>query len=54
MSNIEKFKEVFGFEPNTNSCIIPENQAECVLCDNVECDKCKYENWWECEYKENI
>lgn len=52
-TNADKFKEVFGFEPCTDLCVLEKN---------IKCKECKYKGttenesccskWWEEEYKE--
>lgn len=50
MTNEEKFKEVFGHDPDIYACI----------CEDIECDKCELKEygrgcsaqWWNMEYKE--
>ena len=49
MTNGEKFKEIFGFTPNSKECVAPE--AVCIL--NVQhCNGCPFTNFWDREYKE--
>ena len=51
MTNAEKYKEVFGFEPEINSC--PTHICEdCPLATHKYCSKSK-PDWWNNEYKEN-
>lgn len=47
MTNVEKFVEVFGFEPDY-SCVIPE-----WVCMDQEamCKTCPFYEWWNKEYK---
>ena len=47
MTNSEKFKEVFGFYPDTY-CLIPKR----VCFEKDDCDECVFEDWWQQEYKE--
>ena len=47
MSNAEKFKEVFGFEPNQKACPFVECNNTCP---NYE-HWCCQEMWWKLEYK---
>lgn len=47
MTNTEKFKEVYGFEPKEN-CIMP---TIVCLANNKDCNLCPYENWWKKEFK---
>lgn len=49
MNNSEKFKEIFGFCPNTKECIAPE--TVCVV-NNQNCHQCPFNKFWENEYKE--
>ena len=48
MTNAEKYKEVFGFEPNKYGCVA----KECDSCPLIGTN-CKTHNWWNKEYKEN-
>lgn len=60
MTNKDKFKEVFGIEPDTGHCVI----ASCSVCGKGS-QKLKFdsgyawgychnaEKWWNKEYKEN-
>ena len=51
MTNAEKFKEVFGFEPFT---ICPSLLcSECPLEDKDKCGKTNIASWWNSEYKES-
>jgi hypothetical protein len=53
MTNAEKFKEVFGFELNTEPFI----EDYCIATDDYwsetcpTCANCSYGNWWNQEYK---
>lgn len=50
MTNIEKFKEVFGFVPSIEkeSCV-----GAPIMCDVVSsCRECPFRNWWDREFKE--
>ena len=47
MTNAEKFKEVFGFELDERTCIIPRKY--CIIQDS--CKDCTYDNWQDKEYK---
>lgn len=47
-TNIDKFKEVFGFIPNMVSCVFTNNCGECYV--NKICDG-GTKVWWEQEYK---
>lgn len=47
MTNAEKFKEVFGFEFNKASCVMPASY-ECPECDS--CEDCPYGDWADKEY----
>lgn len=42
VTNADKFKEVFGMDPDTSNCPI--------TC--MGCDGCEYLNFWEQEYQE--
>lgn len=58
MTNAEKYKEIFGFEPDTTSC----PTEECGNCPLRHCTKMSEETgiktsllikaWWSGEYKE--
>ena len=51
MTNLDKFREVFGFKPekNTRRYVCPQG----LDCGNTECSKCPFNRkWWEREYKE--
>lgn len=55
MTNNEKFKEVFGFELNTDAflrdyCVAKNNFGECKM--HSTCVTCQYESWGESEYNE--
>lgn len=45
MTNAEKFKEVFGFEPDKSSC----PTVWCIDCPLRSCDSAL--EWWDSEYK---
>lgn len=50
MTNRDKFKEVFGFKPRSDSkCVFPTNV--CNLNKDV-CNDCPFDKWWDKEYKE--
>lgn len=46
MTNREKFKEVFGYLPNHDTCIIPDT----IRCPTANCEECPYDNWWDDQY----
>ena len=55
MTNAEKFKEVFGFELNTDAfrlvyCINKNNPKVCRMRE-YSCEGCPYEDWGNQEYK---
>lgn len=51
MTNKEKYKEVFGMEPDLVAC--PTNSCdECPVKDKPECTFLMEESWWSKEYKE--
>lgn len=54
MTNAEKFKEVFGFEPDPDVenefCIFTE--TDCEKMGVQDCDDCPNNDWWDHEYKE--
>lgn len=53
MTNAEKYKEIFGFEPDMSAC--PTNN--CKNCPRSDirsiCRNTDTLNWWEEDYKEN-
>lgn len=57
MTNAEKYKEIFGFEPDISAC--PTNK--CINCprsvvtpgNNCICNDIDTPNWWEEDYMEN-
>lgn len=53
MNNAEKFKEVFGFEPDTETMIpvCPPRGVECPFMDDGIYSECHCELWWGREYK---
>ena len=52
MTNLEKFKEVFGFEPMTTVCLCINPDAQCVDCEHFTSDRlCDVDNFWYAEYK---
>ena len=53
MKNWEKFKEIFGFEPDIN-CILPRDICNSFIPKNPEfkCNECKLNDWWRREYNE--
>jgi len=62
MTNAEKFKEVFGFTPDTTPCIIPDkvcddhinkilNSGEDASAEEC-CDTCPFGGWFNKEFKE--
>lgn len=50
MTNAEKYKEVFGFEPDIKSCPT-DNCNVCPLANQKYCTENK-SDWWNSEYKE--
>ena len=49
MTNREKFKETFGFEPNTETgCIAPFSVCNVT---KGKCEDCPFDTWWDNEYK---
>lgn len=53
MTNKEKFKETFGFEPNLNRppCRMMNEQQRKVVCEQTICRKCPFNgSWWDREY----
>lgn len=58
MTNEEKFKEVFGFEPHYDSECLANDCLYCPCLDmpsNKMCGGCKNNivEWWNSEYKES-
>lgn len=56
MTNFDKFKEVFGFEPNTKTTCIAIDCDCCPIADwgsNKMCGDCEknIRKWWNSEYK---
>lgn len=49
ITNADRFKEIFGFEPDKNSCVI--KKSKCPEGSEV-CHGCYYYGWWLQEYKE--
>ena len=52
MTNAEKFKQVFGFEPDTNEMIrgdCPDLNKDCKYYNYVE--GCRCQDWWNEEFK---
>lgn len=54
LNNAEKFKEVFGFEPDTETKlpVCPPCGVECPFMDEGIYSECHCELWWGREYKE--
>ncbi len=54
MTNSEKFKEVFGFYPDSKVCVLP--QAKCMEIFKIgevkTCDECPFKNFFGKEYKD--
>ena len=51
MTNLEKFKEVFGTEPTTHTCVNPK-ATKCRDCKYFYGGRCKVRNrFWYAEYK---
>lgn len=44
MTNKEKFKEVFGIEPNEDTCLFFKSEYCKKL--RYNCTKCKRNDWW--------
>ena len=53
MTNKDKFIEVFGFEPDTETMIpvCPPRGVECPFMDDGIYSECHCELWWGREYK---
>lgn len=50
VTNKDKFREVFGFKPSDYINCPMKNGYECLQ--HRVCEDCKYENFWNQEYKE--
>lgn len=51
MTNAEKFKEIFGFEPDTGTCPLDCSEVDESFCNNQ--GPCSFrEGFWAAEYKE--
>lgn len=48
VTNAEKFKEVFGFEPFTNNCI--NGEVKCDKCECYDYGVCNASRFWDAEY----
>jgi len=52
MTNQDKFKEVFGFTPDKDTCVAPQNMCQVM---GFQCTthkgECVFHNWWNREYK---
>jgi len=53
MTNLEKFREVFGYTPDTSLCISPLRicDAQVKNCKDDPCETCPFNDWWSKEYK---
>ena len=53
MTNGEKFKEVFGFKPDSDTCPIPNAVCDEMRKDNPKlmCIICPFSGWFKKEYK---
>lgn len=54
MTNLEKFMEVFGFEPDLSTGPVPCT-VNCTVCDYYTGNEkihCHSHEWWEEEYKD--
>lgn len=53
MTNAEKFKEVFGFKPDTTACVVSDNMcAKAHEVSNINsCEECNLRNWFEKPYR---
>ena len=53
MTNAEKFKEVFGYNPDKRLCILPTKICEHEASKEGThlCDGCVFDGWWDKEYK---
>ena len=47
MTNREKFKEIFGYTPTRNHCLVPEKFCKTQM----DHDRCPFNGWWDKEYK---
>lgn len=48
MTNKEKFKRIFGFEPNDSVCLLDKSYSSCNSFDY--CYYCPMNNWWDKKY----
>ena len=48
MTNKEKFREIFGFNPRTDNC--PDLNPK-VCQQQKSCDDCTFQDWWSKPYK---
>ena len=46
VTNLEKFKEVFGFTPDERVCVAPPK-----VCLGNECEICPFDDFWNEDYK---
>ena len=56
MTNAEKFKEVFGYTPDKETCVAPDSvcMASCGRANSATeeaCQVCPFDGWWNKEYK---
>lgn len=53
MTNAEKFKEVFGFKPNMEVCVVSDSM--CTKSQEIRktesCEDCDLRNWFEKPYR---
>lgn len=50
MTNGEKFKEVFGFTPDNDACILPEKVCATVA-PTTSCGGCVFQHFFEKDYR---
>lgn len=52
MTNAQKFKDTFGFEPTLFvDCPIGMGGVECNTCPKKSESDCVMDNWWNAEYE---
>lgn len=50
-TNDDKFKEVFGFEPDKGTCVLLKSCEECSLNEKCNDNGMRSVSWWNEEYK---
>ena len=53
MTNSEKFKEVFGFTPDEDACVLPDTVCTDTFEQNKHkgCKDCPFYGWFKNDYK---